>query len=139
MSVEIPARTSAPTPATRPSVGSYLWFAAMAGLWAAFGVVALVSVEKLSDLWEWVVDLPLIAEVIVWIVAFPWVLGLWVSQTSWPEWLRIALVVCFALGWTLVSIPRRPGDGVGRIHWEIRPGEPDDVTVTRRGIHHARG
>jgi hypothetical protein len=91
---------------TRPTLGAYLWFVGMVGLWTAFGVVALTSVEKLSDLWEWVTGLPVVAEVVVWIAAFPWVLGVWVSQTSWAEWLRILLVVCFAVGWTVVSIPR---------------------------------
>jgi hypothetical protein len=51
----------------------------MVGLWTAFGPVALTSVEKLSDLWAWV---PVVAEVIVWIGTFPWILGVWVSQTS---------------------------------------------------------
>jgi hypothetical protein len=90
----------------RPTLGAYLWFVGMVGLWTAFGVVALTSVEDLGDLWEWVTGLPVVAEVVVWIAAFPWVLGVWVSQTPWAEWLRILLVVCFAVGWTVVSIPR---------------------------------
>jgi hypothetical protein len=24
----------------------------------------------------------------------------------WAAWLRVALVICFALGWTLASLPR---------------------------------
>jgi hypothetical protein len=97
----------------RPSIGATLWFIGMSGLWTAFGVVAILSVEKLEDFWAWVVNLPLVAEVAVWIAAFPWVLGLWVTQTSLTTWLRIFLVACFALGWTFASIPRprdpRPG------------------------------
>jgi hypothetical protein len=119
--------TAHPRPA-RPTMGAYLWFAGMVGLWTAFGVVALVSVDKLGDLWAWVTGLPLVAEIVVWIAALPWVLGLWVSQTAWPEWLRILLVLSFAVGWTVVSIPwPRGSKPAGRIHWEIRPGEPHDV------------
>ena len=130
----------APHPRARPSIGAYLWFAGMVGLWTAFGIVALVSVEKLGDLWGWVTGLPLVAEIVVWIAALPWVLGLWVSQTSWPEWLRILLILCFAVGWTLVSIPRARGrEPAGRLNWEIRPGQPRDVTVTRRGLRDVRG
>jgi len=131
---------TAPNPPTgRPTVGAYLWFAGMVGLWTAFGVVALASVDKLGDLWAWVTGLPLVAEIVVWIAAFPWVLGLWASQTSWPEWLRILLVLCFAVGWTVVSIPRARGsDDAGHIHWEIGPGEPRDVTVLRHGLRDVR-
>lgn len=126
--------------AARPTLGAYVWFTGMVGLWTAFGVVALASVDKLGDLWTWVTGLPLVAEIIVWIATFPWMLGLWVSQNSWPEWLRILLVLCFAVGWTVVSIPRAHGsEDAGHIHWENRPGEPHDVTVTRCGLRHVRG
>jgi hypothetical protein len=122
-------------------VGAYRWFAGMAGVWTAFGVLALISVDKLGDLWGWVVGLPLVAEILVWITAFPWVLGLWVSQSPWPGWLRIELIVFFALGWTLASIPRRRSsdDRIRRIHWEIHRGQPHDVRVTRRGTRHVCG
>jgi hypothetical protein len=98
--------TRATQPRVRPALGAYLWFVGMVGLWTAFGIVALVSVEKLTDLWAWVTALPVVAEVVVWILAFPWVIGLWVTQISWAEWVRILLVVCFAVGWTIASIPR---------------------------------
>jgi hypothetical protein len=98
--------TRATQPRVRPGLDAYLWFVGMVGLWAVFGTVALASVGTLADLWSWVTGLPVVAEVVVWIAAFPWVLGLWVSQTSWAEWVRIILVVCFAAGWTIASIPR---------------------------------
>lgn len=124
----------------RPSVRSYVWFAGMVSLWTAFGLVALVSVGRLADLWDWVTGLPLVAEIAVWIAALPWVLGLWVSQTAWPEWLKIVLVLSFAVGWTIVSIPRaRRTNGNGQIHWEIRRGEPRGITITRGGVRHTHG
>jgi hypothetical protein len=119
----------------RASFGGYLWFIGVAGLWTAFGVVALRSTEKLADLWNWVVGLAVVEEIAVWIVLFPWVLGLWVSQTSWAEWLRILLVVSFAVGWTLLSIPRRRiSDSPARTHWGLRSGHPRDGVVTQRGV-----
>jgi hypothetical protein len=133
------AETHAPQQrAAGRSLGAYVWFLGVAGLWTAFGIVALASADKLADLWGWVTGLPLIAEIVVWIALFPWVLGLWVSQTSWPEWPRILLVASFAVGWTLVSIPRpRNSDALGEIQWEVRSGDPHDVAITRNGIHHA--
>jgi hypothetical protein len=129
----------APEARKHASLGAYVWFIGVAGLWTAFGVVALLSTERLADLWNWVVGLPLVAEIVVWIAFFPWVLGLWVSQTSWPEWLRILLVASFAIGWTLVSIPRRrDSQAVGRVHWELRSGDPHDFEITRRGTRAVR-
>jgi hypothetical protein len=40
-------------------------------------------------------------------VAFlPWMLGTAVWTSSWPAVVRVLLVLCFAVGWTVVSIPR---------------------------------
>jgi hypothetical protein len=69
-------------PSTRPTFGAYLWFVGIVGLWMAFGLVALTSVEKLHDLWEWVTGLPIIGEVVVWIAAFP---GFSVSGSPRPH------------------------------------------------------
>jgi hypothetical protein len=129
----------APEARKHASLGASGWFIGVAGLWTAFGVVALLSTERLADLWNWVVGLPLVAEIVVWIAFFPWVLGLWVSQTSWPEWLRILLVASFAIGWTLVSIPRRrDSQTIGRVPWELRSGDPHDLEITRRGTQAVR-
>jgi hypothetical protein len=129
---------AAKQPAARPSFGAYVWFVGVAGLWTAFGIVAFASADRLADLWSWVTGLPLIAEIVVWIALFPWLLGLWVSQTSWPEWLRILLVASFAVGWTLVSIPRRRDyEAPGQIRCEVRSGDPHDVAIARHGVHRA--
>lgn len=90
-----------------PPAGGGLWFIWMVGMWVAF--FWLLFADRLDDVWRWVTQLPVLVEIVVWIVFFPWMLGTWVWTGSWPDWLRVALVVCFVVGWTVVSIPRPRG------------------------------
>jgi hypothetical protein len=94
-----------PEPRRRP-LGAILWFVWMAAMWVAFFVLLLA--DRLDEVWNWITELPLVAEIVVWIAFLPWVLGTFVWTRDWTDWLRLALVVVFAVGWTLVSIPRKP-------------------------------
>jgi hypothetical protein len=96
-----------PPGATRPRrpIGATLWFLWMVGMWMAF--FALLFADQLDEIWRAVRDLPLVAEIVLWVLFLPWMLGMAVWTTSWATWIRVALVACFAVGWTVVSIPRR--------------------------------
>ena len=87
-----------------PPAGGGLWFIWMVGMWAAFFWLLLAG--RLDDVWRWVTQLPILVEIVVWIVLFPWLLGTWVWNSSLPDWLRVGLVVCFAVGLIVVSMPR---------------------------------
>jgi hypothetical protein len=76
----------------------------MTGLWIVFFV--LMAQGRLDDLAAWIRDLPLVVEILVWIVFFPQVLATAVWTSGWSEGLRTTLVVLFAAVWTLLSIPR---------------------------------
>jgi hypothetical protein len=76
----------------------------MVGMWIAF-FVALLG-ERLGDVWQWARDLPLVLELGLWLLTFPSLLGTAVWESSWAQWLRVCLVASFAIGWTLISIPR---------------------------------
>jgi len=86
------------------SLRARVWFVWMIVMWAAFFV--LLATGHLDGLWSAVRDLPLVAQIILWIPFLPWMLGMAVWASSWAAWLRIALVVCFAVGWVLASLPR---------------------------------
>jgi hypothetical protein len=96
-----------PPAATRPRrpIGATLWFLWMVGMWMVF--FALLFADQLDEIWRLVRDLPLVAEIVLWVLFLPWMLGMAVWTTSWATWVRVALVACFAVGWTVVSIPRR--------------------------------
>ena len=83
-----------------------VWFVFMVAMWVAFLLALLAG--RLDDVWSWVRDLPLLVELVVWLLALPWLLATAVWESSWPRWLRLVLVVCFAAGWIASSIPRRP-------------------------------
>jgi len=78
----------------------------MVGMWIGF--FATLFTDQLDAVEEWVRDLPLVAELGLWLVAFPWLLGAAVWGSSLAPVLRTLLVSAFAIGWTLISIPRSP-------------------------------
>jgi hypothetical protein len=89
--------------AERP-FGAMVWFVWMVAMWAAFFV--LLFADRIESMWSWVRDLPLVVELLLWVALFPWFLGAGVWTSSWAGWLRLLLVLSFAFGWSLVSIPR---------------------------------
>jgi hypothetical protein len=84
--------------------GGVAWLAFMVGMWIAF-FIALLG-DRLGDVLQWVRDLPLLFELGLWLLSFPWLLGTAVWESSWARWLRVCLVASFAIGWTVISIPR---------------------------------
>jgi hypothetical protein len=89
----------------RRPLGATIWFVWMVAMWAGF--FALLVAERIDGVWSWVRDLPLLAELVLWLALFPWFLGAAVWTSSWTGWLRLLLVLGFAFGWSLASIPRR--------------------------------
>lgn len=89
---------------THPSLGAILWFVWMVAMWLAFFV--LLFAGRLDDLWHAILQLPLVVEIILWVLFLPWMLGMAVWTSTWADWLRVVLVLCFAAGWTIVSYPR---------------------------------
>ena len=97
------------TSGTEPEVrqighGSTGWFVWMAGMWVVFFV--LLNSGRIDDVATWIRDLPLLLEILVWVVFFPWVLATAAWTSDWSEGLRLTLVILFAATWTIVSIPR---------------------------------
>jgi hypothetical protein len=98
------ASTSPTTLRRHRPIGATLWFLWMVAMWAAFFV--LLFADRLEAIWSAIRDLPLLVEVVLWVLFLPWMLGTAVWTNSWPAGLRILLVGGFVIGWTIVSIPR---------------------------------
>ncbi len=90
-------------------LGGLVWLLFMFGMWIAFFVV-LVG-DRLDDVWRWARDLPLVLELGLWFLTFPWLLAAAAWESSWAPWLRLCLVASFAIAWTLISIPRAKESG----------------------------
>lgn len=87
----------------------------MIGGWSVFFALVLFAESTLPDLWDGLRDLPLVVEGLVWFLLFPLVLATGVWESSWQTWLRVLLVACFAVGWSVAFFPRaKKGTGLAR-------------------------
>lgn len=91
----------------RRTRGGWVWFGAMIAGWMLFFGLALFGESRLSELWDGLRAWPLALEALVWLLLFPLVLATAVWESSWDDWLRVVLVSCFALAWSVMFFPRR--------------------------------
>lgn len=81
-------------------------FAIFAVLWIAVGAGLVWSQGSVHEAWETIRGLPLIVQIVAWVLFLPVMAGLWVWETTWPIVVRIVLLVGLA-GWNLlVLLPR---------------------------------
>jgi hypothetical protein len=85
---------------------SGILFAIFAVIWIAFAAGLIFSQGSVDQAWQTIRELPLIVQIVVWILFLPVMIGLWIWETSWPLVLRLVLVVGVA-GWNLlIFLPR---------------------------------
>ena len=84
----------------------------MVALWTIFFTLLVVSPETLEDVYDWLTGLPIVWEVLMWIVLLPWALTYVIWESSWEHWLRIGLVVLFATVHLSICAPRETRRGV---------------------------
>lgn len=82
------------------------FFALMAGLWGAFVTLLAVSPATLDDAYDWLRGLPVVWEVLMWILTLPWTLAYLAYESSWVHWLRVLVVALFVLVHLSISAPR---------------------------------
>jgi ABC-type amino acid transport system permease subunit len=75
-------------------------FAIFAVIWVAFGAALIFSQGSVDQAWQSIRELPLIVQLVVWVLFLPVMIGLWVWETTWPLVVRLVLVVGIA-GWNL--------------------------------------
>ena len=76
-------------------------FAIFAVIWIAFAAGLVFSQGSVDQAWQTVRGLPLIVQIVVWVVLLPVMVGLWAWETTWPLIVRLVLVVGVA-GWNLL-------------------------------------
>jgi hypothetical protein len=72
-------------------------------LWVGFVIALAMNREWLDLLWNWVRALPPVAEVIVWVLFLPIMVGLWTWESSWPALARL-LAFAGIVVWTLLAV-----------------------------------
>lgn len=72
-------------------------------LWIGFIIALAVNREWLDELWNWTRALPSVAQIIVWVLFLPIMVGLWIWESSWPA---LGRLVGFAgiVAWTLLAV-----------------------------------
>jgi len=88
---------------TVPRVMSTYAVLIFAILWIGFAAALIVNPEWLDTLWNWVRALPLVLEIIVWVLFLPIMVGLWIWESTWPSFLRWLGFVGI-IGWTLLAL-----------------------------------
>ena len=90
----------------------YVLFGVFLLIWAAFGFALVASQGSLDQAWQTIRELPLILQLIVWVLLLPVMIGLWIWEASgWNVVVRIVLIVGIA-GWNLfMFLPRSAQTG----------------------------
>ncbi len=63
-----------------------------------FVVLLVAAPGQLDAAWQWIRELPLVLEVVAWIVLLPWLLAWMAWQASWALWVRIVVLVALLGG-----------------------------------------
>ena len=83
----------------------------MAGLWGSFVTLLAISPETLDEAYDWLTGLPIVWEILMWILTLPWTVAYLVYETSWTHWLRLLLLVLIATTHLCACAPRAPMKG----------------------------
>jgi ABC-type amino acid transport system permease subunit len=86
-------------------------FVIFAVLWLVFAAGLIWSQGTVDQAWQTIRDLPLVVQIVVWVLFLPVMFGLWVWETSWPLVVRLILVLG-AAGWNLLVFLPRAAQGV---------------------------
>lgn len=65
--------------------------------WLVMAYLAFFTASGLEGAWQFVRGLPIIVQVVLWLLLLPWMIALWIYQLGWPLWLRLLLI--FGLIW----------------------------------------
>jgi hypothetical protein len=72
-------------------------------MWVGFAAALAVNPEWLDLLWSGVRALPAVAQIIVWVLFLPVMVGLWIWESSWPVIVRL-LAFAGLVVWTLLAV-----------------------------------
>jgi len=82
-------------------------FLLFTSLWLAFAAALLLSPPTLDGVWAWLRGLPLVVQVLVWLLLLPVVAGLWIWHQEWALVLRLLLIAGLAVATIVAFSPWR--------------------------------
>jgi hypothetical protein len=107
------ATPAAPTAATRPLTGgelafNYLIFGLSTAASIAFAYYLFTDPGRLVELWTWIRQLPILVQILAWLLLLPWMFALWIWVQPWALVIRIALVAGALLFTEYLVFPWKP-------------------------------
>ena len=70
--------------------------------WVGFAIALIMNREWLDLLWNWVRALPTMAEVLIWLLFLPIMVGLWIWESSWSTPVQL-LGLAGIVVWTFLA------------------------------------
>jgi hypothetical protein len=67
-------------------------FTVVVVLWICFAALLFLSRASIDEVWTWLGGQPLVVQVPVGFLFLPWVIGMWIWESSWPLAARGLLV-----------------------------------------------
>lgn len=100
-------------------------------LWILFAAALIFDQSALDSAWNWLTGLPLLVQLVVWVMLLPITLGLWIWEADWALWTRVLLIIALGVGNLATFDPRnrtRNGQNPGsaRCTRSTRPGKVDE-------------
>jgi ABC-type amino acid transport system permease subunit len=86
---------------------NFMIWAVFAILWLGFAALLVFSRGSLDSIWQTFRALPLLVQLVGWLLFLPVTLGLWIWETQWPIALRLLLVTSLAVWNVTVFFPKR--------------------------------
>ena len=101
-------KPQAKAPAVPTQVPGSAFFALMAGLWGSFVTLLAASPSTLDDAYDWLTELPIVWEILMWILTLPWAVAYLVYDASWEHWVRVVVVAMIVTVHLSICAPRAP-------------------------------
>src|SRR5215210_3645954 len=78
-------------------------FGIFAVVWIAFAAGLICSQGTVDHAWQAIRDLPLVVQIVVWVLFLPVMVAVWIWETTWPLIVRLVLILGVA-GWNLLVL-----------------------------------
>ena len=102
------AQVTKRTPTATELAFNYLMFGLSTAATIAFAYYLFTNPSMLNDAWSWVRQLPLVIQLVMWLLFLPWMIALWIWVQPWAIFIRLVLVLGTLLFAEYLLFPWKP-------------------------------